>query len=276
MKKRLLKILTLCLAVLLLIGGCVVANAFWGNPVSKALAGKAAKVYLTQQFSDTDHHVEQVGYSFKFGCYFAHIRSDSSPDTQFALHIDMLGRVTSDTYDDVLSGAVTARRLEQAYRELTDRVLDDDAFPYPGDIRFGTLDIVPRQALEDPTVTDIPEHAIVQEDLALDGDYDIRQLGRQAGRLVLYVDSDTVTVQAAAEIVLAVRTLFDQAGVPFRTLDFTLRHPLPQDGPRPEGSVAIDGFAYEDIYADGLAQRIAQADRELKEYYAALDAEGKK
>ncbi len=275
MKKKLLKILPLCLAILLLTGCCAAANSFWGNPVSKALAGRAAKAYLAQQFADTDYRVERVGYSFKFGCYFAHIRSESSVDTQFSLSIDMRGQVYADSYDDVLSGAVTARRLEQAYRDLTAQVLDDDAFPYPGDIRFGTLEICPQEAFDDPQVTNISSYALVQQELVIDREYDIRQLGRQAGHLIVYVDGGDVTAQAAAEMLLAIRALFDEADIPFRSIDLTLHHPLPQEGPRPEGSVSVSDFAYEDIYAQDLEQRVAAADKALKAYYAALDAEEK-
>lgn len=112
MKKKVLKIIAFIIAIALILGICWVANGLNGNPISKMLAKKAANEYLEANFPDTDYYIEELGFSFKFTGYYAHVRSESSMDTQFTLEIDMLGNVFYDTYDDVLKGAITARRLE--------------------------------------------------------------------------------------------------------------------------------------------------------------------
>ncbi len=276
MKKKVLKILALVAAMGLIAFVGVFANALNGNPISRMLADHAAEKHLTAQYPGTDYHVERLGFNFKDGDYYAHIRSDSSIDTQFTIHIDMLGNVRYDTFDSVLGKFVTARRLEQEYRELAATVLDRNTFPYPTDIGYGTLEIYPEEYINDPLITDIPQYALVQETLVIDKAYDIRQLGTQAGHLVIYVDSDTVTLENAAAVLLTIREKFDEANVPFRAISFTLQYPKPLEGRRQEGSIEIRHFPCDEIYAEGLEERIRIAQEELNAYYAQQDAKGVK
>ena len=275
MKKKVLKIIAFVIAIALILGICWVANGLNGNPISKMLAKKGANEYLEANFPDTDYYIEELGFSFKFSNYYAHVRSVTSIDTQFTLHIDMLGNVYFDTYDSVTGGFVTARRVEQEYRELTNQIFENPSFPYPSDIGYGTLEIYPREALDDPNVNGIPDYALVQQDLILDQIYDIRELGRQAGHLIIYVESDTISFEKAAQIMLGIRAEFDKANIPFRTMDFVLQLPLPEEGPRPDEEVRVKDFRYEDIYQENLIDRIKAAHEELDAYYAEQDAKYK-
>ena len=275
MKKKVLKIIALIIAIALIVGICWVANGLNGNPISKMLAKKAANEYLEKNFSDTDYYIEELGFSFKFSNYYAHVRSVTSMDTQFTLHIDMLGNVYFDTYDSVTGGFVTARRVEQEYRELTNQIFENPSFPYPSDIGYGTLEIYPQEALDDPDVNDIPDYALVQQDLILDQIYDIRELGRQAGHLIIYVESETISFELAAQIMLDIRAEFEKANIPFRAMDFVLQLPLPEEGPRPDEEVRVKDFRYEDIYQENLIDRIKAAHEELETYYAEQDAKYK-
>lgn len=272
MKKKILKVIALIVAIALIVGIAWLANSLNGNPISKMLAKKAANVYLEEHFPDTDYYIEDLGFSFKFVGYYAHIRSASSMDTQFSLEIDMFGHVFFDTYESVTGGFVTARRLEQEYRELTDQIFENPAFPYHSDIQYGTLEIYPQEAFDDPLATDVPDYALVQEDLILDKIYDIRELGAQAGHLTVYVDSETISLELAAEMMLAIRAEFDKANIPFRAINFVLQHPLPEEGPRDDVYIWVEHFLYEDIDAEGLEERIAKADAAMKAYFAQQDA----
>lgn len=265
MKKKALKTVALIVAIVLVAGICVVANALVGNPVSKILAQKAAASYLAENHPDTDYYIESVGYDFKFTEYHAHVCSESSMDTRFTLDIDMFGHVIYDTYENVANGFVTANRVEQEYRELADQVFESPAFPYPDNILYGTLEIYPREA------EDAPDYAIVQEDLILDHIYDPRDLGAQAGHLVVYVDSETITYDLAAEILLEIRGQFDDADIPFYAIDFVLEAPLPEEGPRPEDDIRIENFRYDEITENELAERIADAHEACMAYYASMD-----
>lgn len=269
MKKKIWKMIALLVAIALIVVIFSFANSLVGNPVSKFLAKRGAEKYLEENYPQTDYYLEDLGFNFKFVCYYAHVASKSSVDTRFSLQIDMLGRVYHDTYESVTSGYVTARRLDDEYRALTDRIFDDPSFPYALDIGYGSLEL---HAGDYIGKYDIPSYALATEDLILDHIYDIRELGAQAGHLIVYVDANEVTVENAAEIMLGIRDLFDEAGVPFRAMDFTLQLPRPEDGPRDEVYVSVNNFLYADIYAEGMTERVAAADKALSEYYAEQDS----
>ena len=275
--KKPLKILGGVLSAALLLAAVLIANGLFGNPVSGMLARKTANEYLRTAYPDTDYYVEGVAYNFKDGNYYAHIRSDSSIDTQFTLYITMTGKLRLDTYDSVADGFVTAQRLDSEYRALTDTILNSAEYPYNAydSFAFGTLEIYPVEAFADMVGNDVPFYAMDQSTLVIDHVYDIRELGRQSGHLVVYVDSDTVTVEHAAEIMLNIKALFDAEAIPFAAMDLVLQHPRGEDGVQAAGEVAVRHFPYEEIYADGLRDRLIQADAELKAYYAEMDAKYK-
>ena len=272
MKKKTLKGIAAIAAFEMIIGLGWFSNALIGNPVSKMLAVSTAKKHVAETYPGTDFIIERVSYNFKDGNYHAFIKSPSSIDTEFSLYITMLGQLRLDTYEDVLSGFNTAQRLEQEYRELTDAVFANPAFPYTCHIDFGTLEIYPGELLGDPQYEDVPPYALNQNELILDKLYDIRELGRQAGHLVIYIDHDTVSMEAAAEIMVDIRARFDDAGVPFAAMDFTLQYPRPEEGKRPEGEVSVAQFPYDDIREDGMIDRVKAADQILREYYEEQDA----
>ena len=271
-KTKGLKMIAGITAVVIIAGLGWFANAFVGNPVSKLLATNTAKQYLTETFSDTDYYIERISYNFKDGNYHAFIKSPSSMDTEFSLWITMGGKLRNDSYEDVLSGFNTAGRLDQEYRDLTESVFASPSFPYVCDIDYGTLEIYPGDLLNNPNVNDVPPYSLNQDELILDKIYDIRELGRQAGHLVIYVENETVTAEAAANIMLDIKTYFDDAAVPFAAMDFVLEYPRPAEGVRPDEDIRVEQFLYEEIYEDGMVDRVIAADKALKEYYAKLDA----
>lgn len=272
-RKKTLKALALVLALALTAGLLWMANALLGNPISYALANRGASAYLQAHYPDTDYRLEKAHYSFKDGSYYAAVWSPSSRDTQFTLCLDSFGSVVRDDFEQVENRSTTERRLQENYRALVDPVLESPSFLYAEELArsgivFGKLEIRSRDNL--PGAGDAPD-ALVQEDLILDGDYDLYELGRQAGTLVVYADSDTVTPEHAAEILLALRAFLDEKGISFRWVDFTLQPPRPEEGPRPDVSVGTLYFPYEDIYEEGMVDRVKASDAALRSWYASWD-----
>jgi len=255
-------ILWITAAVFIAIAGWFI-NAFFGNPVSAALARHTAGKRLEEQYAGTDYRIERVAYSFKDSCYHAFIVSPSSADTKFSFTISLSGKLLVDSYENVTSGWVTAMRLDEEYRALADSVFDSDSFPYECDISFGMLEFCP-EGMEAGEETGIASYAIDQSSLVRDGEYDIRLLGSQAGHLIIYVSSDTPTPEKAAEIMQDIRRIFDREGVPFAAVDLTLRVPKPDEGPWPEEFVSITDLRYDEIEEPDLADRIREADEEIK------------
>ena len=253
MKKKVLKTAAFFTALCLITGLAIFANALVGNPVSRLLAKRTAEAYLQENYRNTDFMLERISYSFKEGGYFAYIQAPGSTDRYFTLSMDMAGNLVMDRYESmVLSGENTARRLNQAYRDLVDSVLESPSFPFTIDIAFGDL-----------AFGDILQAA----DLEPDRIYDVRELGAEAGQLTIYIDDETVRVDRAAEILLELKRMLEQGGGPFSTIDFVLQRPQPGDGPRPEIRVEVIQFPCAEIYASGLAERIAEANNAAREYY---------
>ena len=271
MKKRILKISAFVVAVILIVGVALFANALVGNPISKMIAKHTAEEHLAEVYADKDFVIERVTYSFKDGYYHAFLYSPSSIDSEFTLVINMWGRLQYDTYEDrVLAGWNTADRIGRDYRAEVDKVLDSQAFPYNEHIGYGDFEFYPKAHLEEYTV---PEYALIIDDLTLDAFYDVNELGSRHGMLTIYIEDDTVSCERLAEILLDIRKIFDDAGVKFYIIDCVLEYPKPEDGVRREERVEVMKFLYTDIYEDGMTERVKASDEAAKAYYAEEDAE---
>ncbi len=274
MKKKILKTVAVIISIVLIVGVCVIANAFVGNPISKHLATNTAEKHLEEKYRDRDFEIEKVVYNFKDGYYHAFINSPSSIDSHFTLLIDMRGNLGIDNYEDsVLTGWNTANRLGNEYREKVDEILDSQSFPYAVDIGFGDIEFIPTEYAKDPSV---PDYAIIIEELKLDGEYDINELGSKAGKLTIYIDDETVSYERLAELILEVKKIFDDAKVKFYALDFVLEYPKNENGTKKEGRVEVRDFLYADIYEEDMIERVKASDKGANEYYAEQDVKSQK
>lgn len=304
MKKKGLKLLALAGALFLIVLLGWTANGLIGNPISRYLADKNARKYLEQHFPNTDYYIEDTSYSFKEGAYIADVKAPGSMDRYFSITMDMAGRYCWDSYENVEDGFHTFLRLEEEYRKLADSVLESPSFPWHGDIMYGTLEIYAKEDLlveeedmhsakegADGTEedehgaeegadgtdgdengadkdNDFPDYALAQEELEPDQLYDIRQLGAQAGHLIIYIEGDTITAEKAAEAILGIKHFMDGAGVPFYAMEFHLREPLSESGTRGEKSIDVLEILYQDIEEGSILQQVRQADKAAKERYA--------
>ena len=271
MKKKYFKILAFAIAIVLIAGLGYIANGLLGNPISKLLATNTAKKYVAETYAGTDYYVEDISYSFKDGNYHAFIKSPTSIDTEFSVYITMFGKARYDTYENVLRGFNTAQRLDREYRTLTDKIFEDSSFPYDCQISFSELEIHPEEAFGgSASQFEVPNYAMKLNELELDKVYDIKELGRQIGQLTIYVENDVVTLEAASEIMLEIKEIFDDANVPFKSMNFTLLYPATEDYTRPEGQIDVGNFLYEDIYEEGMVERVEEAEKLLNAYYGGL------
>ena len=271
MKKRILKILALCAGIILILGVCIFANSLVGNPISKALATSTAKKHLEENYANTDYELEDVSYSFKDGYYHAQVASPSSIDSSFSLLINGFGKLRYDYYENnVTNGWNTAYRLRDDYRKTVDTLIESDDFTYDVVLGYGDLSFITAEYEDMP---DVPEYALLTNDLTLDSYYNVNELGKKAGELTLYIADETVSEERLAEILLGIRECFDRAGVGFYIIDCVLEYPQDENAEYRYGNVEISEFLYSDIYADGLVERVKAAAEKTENYYAEQDAE---
>ena len=270
MKKKIMKIAALIIALALIVGVCIFANSLVGNPISKMLATNTAKQYIKENHPDMDYQLDGVTFNFKFVCYNAYFTSPSSPDSSFTLMLGMDGRIVHDYYEgQVVNRENTARRLENEYRAAVSKVLDNPALPYDCHIGYGGLQFITEEFKNEPGV---PAYALITNELELDGIYDVNELGAKAGKLTLYVYDDTVTVERLAEIILDIKGMLDDAGVRFYVMDCVLEYPKPESGEWKQGRVEVMDFLCSDIYEEGLAERVQASNDAAEDYYDEMDA----
>src|SRR5690625_4868879 len=265
-----LKYFLLILLVVIIVLALIIANAIYGNPYSKAKAKGVVNKYLMENYYDTDFSIYDIFYNFKDGYYHAEIISPTSKDSHFDIAVSR-NKIVYDMYEDsVLSGWNTWERLDNAYREMTDEVLEGKDFPYDSEIAFGSI-----VTLEDVAEDDFasPNYGIKLSELELDKEYDIKQLATTAGQIVFYAEDEEVTFEKAGEILLVLKDEFDRANVPFHAIDFVLEKPRKADGSPSDddSSIHTANFLYDDIYVGDLAKRIEQNHLLLMEYYEEQD-----
>ena len=267
MKKKHLKIAALVLALAIVAGLCLFANALVGNPLSKALATRTAKGHLAARYPT--YTLDEVGYSFKDGNYYAHLTDPNQIDGDFSLSITPTGKLRYDSYESrVLSGENTRSRLSMEYRDLVDAVLEAPQAGLPLDFGFGDLECWSREAAANE---DCPPYALITEDLTVNGTYDVRALGAQAGHLIYYLQVEEPSPELLAHWLLEIRRLMDEAGVPFVDIDLSIRYLRDENDRRPAADLYVLHFPYEAIYEEGLLERVKQANADAIAYYAEQD-----
>lgn len=119
-KKILAGVFGIALIILLLL----FVNSFVGNPVSKALAKKAAQQYIDANYSELNLQIKRCAYNFKFSCYYAYVQSSTSEDTAFSIDVDSYGNVLRDDYEsEVVNNFTTFRRLDEELREIAEEMI---------------------------------------------------------------------------------------------------------------------------------------------------------
>lgn len=262
----------LVLSVAMGIGIClllVVVNRCFGNPVSHLLAANAIEEYITVEYIGTDYYVDKVGYEAGVSQYpyYATIKSESSRDTVFTVYMSTLGEIEYDNYKDIIGDRYTTyMRITKEYAALVAEVFEKEDFPIEpvvlqGEELYGARIQTTYRADGEYR----PDYGIVMKDLELDKEYDMYELGRTAGTIDFHVNSEQITAEKAAEYLLLIKEYFDQEGVTFYAIDFLLSEPM-QEG-RTADYISVTGFLYEDIYEEGLVERVQAAHDAQKNYW---------
>lgn len=127
MTKKSKIILNAVLTILLLIV-MFTQFVFYGNPISKILADKAADEYLETHYRDLDLVHERAYYDFKDGNYVVRLWDKKSIDTKFNLEYDSFGKMKRDTYDERLFN--TYRRYIDFLYDLGEEIAQDNGLGF--------------------------------------------------------------------------------------------------------------------------------------------------
>lgn len=247
-------IIIIFVAVVALISAFV-AFLIWPEKEEGFSCGKArlaAKEYLAQQYPDYDYQISNVSYDGHYQCYVVNVYLPESKDNKFILEYDTEGQLVNDTYQNFVAYKTnTAIRLPWEYTEAVEKVLT--SVPnHSGFTRTAQLLwTYPGGASSDPRY-------IASEKLELDKDYDLSELGAQAGYVwfrVKVASKPLVTAETLAPILLYVRKTLDEADLPFYQISCQVDY-YSEDETQ---SLELENFLYEDIYEEGLEARLRQA-----------------
>ena len=123
-----IKIILYTLLVLLLGIVLFVVLSFYGNPISKIMADKAADEYLKTHHTELELVLERAYYDFKDAKYVVRLWDKNSIDTKFNLEYDSIGKMKRDTYDERLFN--TFRRYMGFLDDLADEIAKDSGLDF--------------------------------------------------------------------------------------------------------------------------------------------------
>lgn len=103
-------------------------NAFFGNPISKALASRAANKYIDENYKDHKLKRDKIFYNFKTAYYTVRLQDENSEDTKFEVAFDSLGRFKSDSFFDIKFN--TWLRFEEELRNYGKELAKKENLPF--------------------------------------------------------------------------------------------------------------------------------------------------
>ena len=266
---------TVCIAFLCV--GLYFINAFFGNPISSALAKSAAKHHLAKNYPTADFEIAKVSHDMKSGGYHVNVVSPTSIDSHFIIYCDALGRYNDDTSKCIADGSNTYVRLTTEYWDLVREKLPYSDFDIDigfGDLRvagvFEIYDYIDENS-EHVHYTLTKDYGLDISALVLDEEYDILAMGRDHGSLNVDIIDEDVTVERAAEVLLELKEQLDELGLTFHAIDFTLCSPRNENGQKVGPSIRLIEFLYSDIYEEGLVNRVQENWNITQEHYAIQD-----
>lgn len=244
------------------------ANGLVGNPISKTLANKSAEKYIEATYPDMDLEINKAKYNFKFGGYSVFVEQPGSADIHFSVDISPTGKIKWDSYESSVLGKFnTWKSINSQYREMVEEVFAAEDFPYESEIDFGEIKII-----NESKHSFGPEYGLESNELEIDKNYDIKELGARAGNLVYYIEDEIINTKRASEILLDLKNVFDEKNVPFYAINFTLQEPEISPDRK---AFRVNGFLYSEIYEEGLVERLKKAASELEAYYEIEDSKNR-
>ncbi len=265
--KKYLKIGAFVAALLLIVFLIYIVDLFTGYPVSYFRVKHAAKQYMEDTYPGTDYVLSKPSYGLKLGGFDLEASIPNTMDHHFAISFYRDGTLKYDNYEqDVLNKVNTAIRLSNDYQSKVKDVFENSDFPFAADITgdFQAARTGENEQGHEPGV--YPEKWDIQE-LVLDGEYDISELSGQYGTVFLSVTSRDVSVKTAAASLLRLKAIMEQNHLPFKSVTLRISSEKTDDSGNPREQLRILNFGWDDIYEEGLEERVKEAVAATESYY---------
>lgn len=242
-------------SIALTVIAAVVALFLLGSPLDRAVVWREAERYLSEQYPQMSVEISKITYDFQTGYYRAQTAADGSLDIHFSLTLSKEGKVISDSYGtDVLGKHNTLKRLSQEYEFMAASGVKELADEYELEL----VSVFLQNTFE--CREDAPVFGIDPEELTVDCNPDLKQLGEKAGVIRIWANSPSPSAEEAASLLMTIRDVMEGVNVPFRAVELRLRQPIAKDGTgESEFEIYIGPIFREDIIEKGLVSRIEEA-----------------
>lgn len=265
--KKYLKVGAFCLSLLLIGWLIYVIDFFTGYPVSYFRVQHAVGQYMEENYPDTDYMTSKPSYSLKLGGFQIEVSSPDSMDHHFSISFDHKGNLKYDTYEEsVLEKITTASRLSDEYKTLSRDVFEKSDFPFAADFN-GSFDEAIAGGKEQRDEPGTYPSKWNTKELIFDKDYDISQLSGQYGTVCLRVTSRDVSIRTASESLLRLKGIMENANLPFNSVELWILSEETDEYDRAKERIHILNFGWDEIYEDGLADRVQEAIDATEAYY---------
>lgn len=216
MENKLLRKLPSLLVCVLLIG--TLTGCWYTNTRGKeAQVDEMAAAYIAEQYPGNDFEVSPAAYSFMDSCYYVHIQSRSSPDTNFKLRFDSFSlELTYDSYETSVSGGWNTRaRLLEEYDALIQETLGSME-----ELVSCSADFCQYSENESDLTLYFSPNGLDGSTLIPDKDYDVGALGWEYGYLeVTFLETkENLHMERILELLREIDKRLTEANVGYYTL----------------------------------------------------------
>ena len=251
------------ISILLLIGVLAIGCLIFGNPVSYALAWGTAYKYIQEHHADTDYKIKKIDYIFIGGIYRVEVYSPTKQDERFHLGMNGLGEIQNNNYSLWVENRYTVKwRLIDEYNEQGDKAFASENISEGERLDFslnflehGKPFIREGYYKAHPNATDLKDLPLntaecTKEIAAANGVIDYRE-----------TVNGTPTYEEIARNLLRIKSTADKKDFAFHAIDYTLKN-----SQNNQDAIYVGYIYYEDIYEEGLVERIKQREAEYKAY----------
>ena len=260
--------------VILRIGAVLIASFFiflcleivfavYGNPIYFQRSWYTAKEYIEKHYPDSDYVIEEIGHSWNGGGYHAKINSPTKRDEHFYIYMDSYGGYHFSDDERYIGRKIEMKsRLSGAYNQaFKSAIVGEEIYPYhcSAKLVFDHYDLglgltsYSYQAHEDIEVL---------RELPLNISEYQESYGEIGGCLVVSLETEDATVEMIVDILLQTKEMAVRNGVLFHAVQVELGKPTLSKTP-----TQVVYFLKENIYEEGLLERVQEAREELKAFY---------
>lgn len=238
------------IGALILIGFILfVTNSFYGNPISSQIAKNKARHYAHDQYPSEAYEIEQVQFDFKQHSYLVNLVIPDSPDRSFTVYYSPLGEFERDDYAFRVEQKMNVYdRLNREYREYLSPLFDSGQEPFHDNLSFSVIEAEFKSS----------DHVGLDFDtLTLGQSFDLETLGKEYGRITLYVVTEHQDAPTAAKILRMVDQAFQENNLFYNRIDLSLEKETAGSSEN-ANYYAIYDFPRTEISSDGLEEKVEQ------------------